>query len=108
MVRFYVLLPGSLQSYFNDRTNPLDKTAAISKKQHLSDSKASQLFGNAAQKYIENNGADHKDFAGGARISHMHSQKNPYAQFQQAYSGEDISASPHTLASHQAPMLPDE
>lgn len=39
-------------------------------------------------------GAEARDFAEIARISHVHSSRNPYAQFQKVYSLEEIEASP--------------
>lgn len=39
-------------------------------------------------------GAEARDFAEIGRISHVHSQNNPYAQFNQAYSLEEIENSP--------------
>ncbi len=39
-------------------------------------------------------GAEPSDFAEIARISHLHSSRNPYAQFQQVYTLEEIEKSP--------------
>lgn len=96
-VGFEKMAAGSLQTYFNDRVDPLTRAPAINNKTYPSDSKASlavQLFGNAAKEYIEKSGANADDFAEVARINHSHSQKNPYAQFQQAYSKKEVRNSP--------------
>jgi len=53
-----------------------------------------QYFANAGKEYMEKYGAEPRDFADIARISHEHSQRNPYAQFQQAYTLEEIEKSP--------------
>jgi sterol carrier protein 2 len=39
-------------------------------------------------------GAEASDFAEIARISHEHSQRNPYAQFRQNYTLKEIQDSP--------------
>jgi acetyl-CoA acetyltransferase len=39
-------------------------------------------------------GAEARDFAEIGRISHLHSQNNPYAQFQQAYTLEEVENAP--------------
>lgn len=70
------MAPGSLQSNFNDRTDPLGKATAINKKQYPSDNKASlaaQLFGNAGKEYIEQNGADARVIAEVGGVNQMHS-----------------------------------
>jgi sterol carrier protein 2 len=43
---------------------------------------------------MEKYGAEARDFAEIARISHEHSQRNPYAQFQQKYTLEEIEKAP--------------
>jgi len=53
-----------------------------------------QYFGNAGKEYMDKYGAKAEDFAEIARISHEHSQRNPYAQFQQKYTLEEILNSP--------------
>lgn len=96
VVGFEKMEAGSLQSYFRDRTNPLDTAAKINKMSYPSDTKASlaaQLFGNAANEYLEKNGADVRDLVEIARINHEHSQANPYAQFRTSFSTEQITGS---------------
>ena len=53
-----------------------------------------QYFANAGKEYMEKYGAEARDFAEIGRISHEHSQRNPYAQFQQNYTLEEIEKSP--------------
>jgi sterol carrier protein 2 len=52
-----------------------------------------QYFANAGREYMEKYGASAEDFAEIARISHEHSQRNPYAQFQKEYSLKEIQDS---------------
>jgi sterol carrier protein 2 len=49
-----------------------------------------QYFANAGLEYMEKYGAEARDFAEIARISHLHSAKNPYAQFRDVYTLEQI------------------
>jgi len=53
-----------------------------------------QYFANAGTEYMEKYGAKAEDFAEIARVSHEHSQRNPYAQFQNVYTLDEISKSP--------------
>ncbi|KAF1808450.1 sterol carrier protein 2 [Eremomyces bilateralis CBS 781.70] len=53
-----------------------------------------QQFGNAGVEYMEKYGATARDFAEIARVSHEHSSRNPYAQFQDVYTLEQIEQSP--------------
>lgn len=53
-----------------------------------------QYFANTGKEYMEKYGAEARDFAEIARISHAHSQKNPYAQFRDVYTLEQIEQSP--------------
>jgi sterol carrier protein 2 len=55
---------------------------------------AAQMFGNAGKEYMEKYGAKREDFAEIARINHAHSPKNPYSQFQQVYTLEQIMQAP--------------
>ncbi|KAF8242241.1 thiolase-like protein [Wilcoxina mikolae CBS 423.85] len=97
VVGFEKMFPGSLQTFFKDRTNPLDKTFKVMSSTRGIDPKvpgAAQLFGNAGREYIEKYGAKDEDFAEIARVNHEHSQRNPYSQFRNVYTREQISNSP--------------
>merc|ERR1712072_87761 len=54
---------------------------------------AAQMFGNAGREYMEKYGAKMEDFAEIARVNHEHSKRNPYSQFQDQYSLEQIMKS---------------
>ncbi|EHY54610.1 hypothetical protein HRR83_004266 [Exophiala dermatitidis] len=96
VVGFEKMSPGSLQAYFNDRENPTGTTNAMMKATRgiTNAPGAAQLFGNAGQEYMEKYGAAPEDFAEIARVNHEHSKRNPYSQFQDEYTREQILKSP--------------
>jgi acetyl-CoA acetyltransferase len=87
---------GSLGLKFPDRTSPMDK--------HFKDMKArrgiakappaAQIFGNAGREYMERYGVTAETFAKIGEKNHRHSVNNPYSQFQDQYSLQDILDSP--------------
>ncbi|KAI2632281.1 thiolase-like protein [Hypoxylon sp. NC1633] len=96
VVGFEKMMPGSLQSFFQDRENPTGTTGKM-----LLDTRgitkaptAAQLFGNAGREYMEKYGAKLEDFAEIGRINHEHSVRNPYSQFQDVYSLDQIMKAP--------------
>merc|ERR1711967_156032 len=76
VVGFEKMFPGSLQSFFNDRANPTGTTAEMMR--------ATRGITNAP------GGAQMEDFAEIARVNHEHSKRNPYSQFQDEYSLEQV------------------
>ncbi|KAL8915781.1 MAG: hypothetical protein Q9172_006669 [Xanthocarpia lactea] len=96
VVGFEKMYPGSLQSFFKDRTNPTATTFEMMKETRgvTNAPGAAQMFGNAGREYMERYGAQAKDFAEIARVNHAHSAKNPYSQFQDVYSLDQILSSP--------------
>ncbi|BFZ63257.1 hypothetical protein YB2330_004378 [Saitoella coloradoensis] len=98
VVGFEKMFPGSLPaSAYPDRSNPLDRTNAMMAAAHgvvEGAPSAAQLFGNAGREYMEKFGATADDFAEIARVSHLHSRNNPYSQFREVYSKEQILAAP--------------
>ncbi|KAF1990933.1 thiolase-like protein [Aulographum hederae CBS 113979] len=95
VVGFEKMFPGSLQTFFQDRTNPIATTNMIMKETRgiTNAPGAAQLFGNAGREYIEKYGAKAEDFAEIARINHAHSKNNPYSQFQDEYTLDQVSKS---------------
>jgi acetyl-CoA acyltransferase len=87
---------GSLGLKFTDRATPMGK--------HFSDMKArrgiakappaAQIFGNAGREYMERYGVPADTFAKVAEKNHRHSANNPYSQFQDVYSLQDILDAP--------------
>ncbi|KAM5352887.1 hypothetical protein ACJ41O_005609 [Fusarium nematophilum] len=93
--------PGSLKSVWDDRPSSSGRFAAklrelvgIEKKAPLT----AQYFASAGREYMEKYGAKAEDFAEIGRISHEHSQRNPYAQFRQTYTLQEIQESPMICA----------
>ncbi|KAL8807690.1 MAG: hypothetical protein Q9223_004249 [Gallowayella weberi] len=96
VVGFEKMFPGSLQGFFKDRTNPVGRTMDMMQQTRgiANAPGAAQMFGNAGREYMEKYGAEARDFAEIARVNHTHSTKNPYSQFQDVYSLEQILSSP--------------
>ena len=69
---------------------------------------APQLFGNAGREHMERYGTKPEHFARIGWKNHKHSVNNPYSQFQDEYSLEDIKSRQGDLrAADQAAVLPD-
>ncbi|EJP63391.1 nonspecific lipid-transfer protein [Beauveria bassiana ARSEF 2860] len=88
VVGFEKMEPGHIKDKWTDRAKPTQLS-----RQMMEDMCGTapgplnaQYFGNAAREY----GAKAEDFAEIARISHKHSQRNPYAQFRQEYSLQQV------------------
>ncbi|KAL7268815.1 hypothetical protein RUND412_008546 [Rhizina undulata] len=97
VVGFEKMFPGSLQTFFKDRENPIAKSHKVMQETRGVAPKvpgAAQLFGNAGREYMEKYGATKEDFAEIARVNHEHSQRNPYSQFRDVYTREQILQSP--------------
>lgn len=96
VVGFEKMKPGSIKSIWDDRPSPMGLSAKMM--YELSGKERGppnpQYFANAGREYMEKYGAEARDFAEIGRISHVHSQNNPYAQFRQAYTLEEIEESP--------------
>jgi acetyl-CoA acetyltransferase len=83
---------GSLGVKFTDRTNPIDKhaQAMFSVREPEASPPAPQMFGNAGREHMEKYGSEPDHYAWIGWKNHKHSVNNPYAQFQDEYSLEDI------------------
>ena len=86
---------GSLGFKYNDRKNPLDKhMEAMTQLRGCSQAPfALQLFGNAGREHQEKYGTTAEQIAKIAEKNHRHSANNPYSQFKDIYSLEEILAS---------------
>ncbi|KAI4253261.1 MAG: hypothetical protein LQ352_003791 [Teloschistes flavicans] len=96
VVGFEKMFPGSLSSFFPDRASPTAPLGAMMRATRgVADAApgAAQMFGNAGREYMERHGAAAADFAEIARVNHAHSARNPYAQFRDVYTLEEILAS---------------
>jgi len=96
VVGFEKMNPGSLQSFWQDRSNPTGTTGEMmaATRGVTNAPGAAQMFGNAGREYMEKYGAKAEDFAEIARVNHEHSQRNPYSQFKDVYTLEQIMKAP--------------
>ena len=87
---------GSLGSKFTDRTNPLDKQFMLMNELRGVGAAppAPQFFGNAGREHMERYGTKPEHFAKIGWKNHKHSVNNPYSQFQDEYSLEQIRNAP--------------
>ena len=70
---------------------------------------APQMFGNAGREHMERYGTTRRVTSRRSRVkNHKHSVNNPYSQFQNEYTLEEVLAAPMVYdAAHQAAVLPD-
>jgi acetyl-CoA acyltransferase len=85
---------GSLGVKYTDRTNPIDKhlMTMFEVREPEQSPFAPQMFGNAGREHMERYGSEPDHYAWIGWKNHKHSVNNPYAQFQDEYSLEDIKA----------------
>ena len=97
---FEKMKPGSLGTLFDDRSNPIEKHLEVMSSWHeiTGAPMMAQMFGNAGidylAKYKLSSEQDRAVFAKIAHKNHKHSVNNPYAQFQQEYTLEQVANSP--------------
>ena len=93
-VGFEKMEKGSLGVKYTDRTNPIDKhaMAMFAVREPEQSPPAPQMFGNAGREHMEKYGSEPDHYAWIGWKNHKHSVNNPYAQFQDEYSMEDIKA----------------
>ncbi|XP_012264313.2 sterol carrier protein 2 isoform X1 [Athalia rosae] len=87
---------GSLMPKFMDRTNPMDKHVELMADIAGMDASpvTAQMFGNAGIEHMKKYGTKPEHFAKIAYKNHLHSTNNPYSQFQEKYTLEQIMKSP--------------
>jgi len=84
---------GSLGSTFDDRAMPLDRhISALSESYEVAPPMAAWMFGAAGREHMKLYGTAAETFARIGEKNHRHSVNNPYAQFQDLYTLEDILA----------------
>src|SRR5687767_12365216 len=91
---------GSLGAKYMDRTNPMDKHMLLMMqlREFAAAPPAPQLFGNAGREHMDRFGTTAQQFAKIGWKNHKHSVNNPYSQFQDEYSLEDIKNAPMVFA----------
>jgi sterol carrier protein 2 len=87
---------GSLGVKYTDRTNPMDKhfKLMVELRGFAKAPPAPQMFGNAGREHMERYGTTAEQFAKIGWKNHKHSVNNPYSQFQDEYTLEQILAAP--------------
>jgi len=87
---------GSLGAKWTDRVNPMDKhfTLMMQLRKFVAAPPAPQIFGNAGREHMEKYGTTAEQFAKIGWKNHKHSVNNPYSQFQDEYTLEQIKGAP--------------
>ncbi|GAA5151092.1 lipid-transfer protein [Pseudonocardia eucalypti] len=90
---FEKMQPGSLGTTYNDREQPMQRhLMAMAELRELAFPPAPWMFGAAGLEHNERYGSTPEHNVMIAEKNHRHSVNNPYAQFQEHYSVEDIKA----------------
>jgi len=87
---------GSLGVKYTDRVNPMDRhvNTMVKLRGFEASPVAPQIFGNAGREHMERYGTKPEQFAKIGLKNHRHSVNNPYSQFQDEYTLEEILAAP--------------
>jgi sterol carrier protein 2 len=95
-VGFEKMEKGSLGIKYTDRTTALDKhfQAMVEKCGFEKSPPAPQFFGNAGREHMEKYGTTAEHFAKIGYKNHKHSVNNPYSQFQDEYTLQEIKDAP--------------
>jgi len=98
---FERMAPGSLGTHFPDRPPPtlLFNQATVELESTMTTGKnfgpgAPRMFANGAQEYFDKYGANINHLGKIASKNHRHSVKNPYSQFRNGWTEEQVLASP--------------
>ncbi|WP_183097531.1 lipid-transfer protein [Nocardioides pelophilus] len=92
---FEKMNPGSLGTTFDDREQPMAKHfMALAEISEVRFPPAPWTFGAAGREHMETYGSTPEHFAKIGYKNHKHSVNNPYAQFQDEYTLEEILAAP--------------
>jgi acetyl-CoA acetyltransferase len=90
---FEKMRPGSLGSTYDDREQPMMKhLLALAELQEFAMPPAPYMFGAAGREHMERYGTTAEQFAKIAVKNHRHSVNNPYAQFQDEYTLDEVLA----------------
>lgn len=94
-IGFEKMEKGSLGAKYTDRINPMDKHFSVmvaARGFEPTAPGAPQMFGNAGREHMDRYGTTPEQFAKIGLKNHKHSVNNPYAQFQDEYTLQDILA----------------
>ena len=96
---FERMQPGSLGSTFDDREQPMMRhMLALAELHEFAMPPAPYMFGAAGREHMRHYGTTEQQFAKIGEKNHRHSANNPYAQFQDVYSLDEILAAPEVYA----------
>ncbi|WP_100489782.1 lipid-transfer protein [Mycobacteroides abscessus] len=88
---FEKMNPGSLGAMYDDRAQPMEKhILALAEISEVLFPPASWMFGAAGREHMQQYGSTAEHFAKIGHKNHKHSVNNPYAQFQDEYTLDDI------------------
>ncbi|WP_216216014.1 lipid-transfer protein [Amycolatopsis aidingensis] len=88
---FEKMQPGSLGSTYDDREQPMLKhILALAELHEVAMPPAPWMFGAAGREHMDTYGTTPEQFARIGEKNHRHSVHNPYAQFQDSYTLQDI------------------
>jgi acetyl-CoA acyltransferase len=88
---FEKMQPGSLGSTYDDREQPMMRhLLALAELQEFAMPPAPYMFGAAGKEHMERYGTTAEQFAKIGVKNHKHSVNNPYAQFQDVYSLDEV------------------
>ncbi|MGH3646258.1 MAG: lipid-transfer protein [Micromonosporaceae bacterium] len=91
---FEKMQPGSLGATYDDREQPMmSHIQALAEISEVAFPPAPWMFGAAGREHMERYGSTPDHFAKIGEKNHRHSANNPYAQFQDVYTLEEIKAS---------------
>lgn len=89
---FEKMEPGSLGTKYTDRTIPLDihVSKMMDSREYTGSPMAPWMFGNAGREHMEKYGTSAETIAKIAHKNHAHSVNNPYSQFRDEYTLEQV------------------
>ncbi len=91
---FEKMQPGSLSATYDDREQPMmNHIQALAEISEVAFPPAPWMFGAAGREHMERYGTTADHFAKIGEKNHRHSADNPYAQFQDVYTLDEIKAS---------------
>jgi acetyl-CoA acyltransferase len=95
-VGFEKMEKGSLGAKYTDRRMPMSRqfSQMVEMRGFAPSPPAAQVFGNAGREHMERYGTTAEQLAKIGEKNHRHSVNNPYSQFRDQYSLEDILAAP--------------
>ena len=94
---FEQMQPGSLTKHFPSHVDPIGRHAAAMRELYPKADvpRALEMFGNAGIEHMDQHGSRADHFAWIGYKNHKHSVNNPFAQFQQEFTLDEVKAAQH-------------